>query len=203
MQITSAEYLQSAPRLSGCPKTGLPEIAIIGRSNVGKSSLINFVVDKKGLALTSSKPGKTKSINHFTINDEWYLVDLPGYGFAKISQKMREKWMEYTEEYLRRRETLVTVLLLIDANIPPQKLDIEFANWLGEKGIPFCIVFTKADKSKQTEVSKNIKDFLAKMSEYWEELPPHLITSAEKKRGKEEVLQYIAESLALYSQSKP
>jgi GTP-binding protein len=195
MKIQSAEFIGSAGSLAGCPKTEKPEFAFIGRSNVGKSSLINFLVQRAGLAQTSSKPGKTKSINHFLINKAWYLVDLPGYGYAAISQSTRTKWLKSTEEYLLKRKNLVSVFLLIDASIPPQKADIEFANWLGGKGIPFSITFTKTDKAKLGEVSKNIKSFKAKLLEHWEELPEMFITSAEKGTGKKEVLAYITSCL--------
>jgi GTP-binding protein len=195
MKIHSAEFIGSAGSIAGCPKTDLPEFAFIGRSNVGKSSLINFLVQKENLAQTSSKPGKTKSINHFLINKAWYLVDLPGYGYAAISQSTREKWIKSTEQYLLKRVNLVSVFLLIDGSIPPQKADLEFSNWLGEHGIPFSIVFTKTDKAKSGEVSKNIKAFKAKLLETWEELPELFITSAEKGTGQKEVLGYVTHCL--------
>lgn len=195
MKINSAEFAGSVGSVADCPKTDLPEFAFIGRSNVGKSSLINFLVEKANLAQTSSKPGKTKSINHFLINKAWYLVDLPGYGYAAISQSTREKWIKSTEQYLLKRANLVTVFLLIDGSISPQKIDLEFANWLGEHGIPFSIVFTKTDKAKSVEVNKNIKSFKAKLSETWEELPEIFITSVEKGLGKKEVLSYVTQCL--------
>jgi GTP-binding protein len=191
MKIQSAEYIGSAGSLAGCPKTEMPEFAFIGRSNVGKSSLINFVVERAGLAQTSSKPGKTRSINHFLINKAWYLVDLPGYGYAAISQTTRTKWLKSSEEYLLKRKNLATVFLLVDASISPQKIDLDFANWLGQYGIPFVIIFTKADKAKLGEVSRNIKSFKAKLSEQWEELPEIFMSSAEKGLGRKEILNYI------------
>lgn len=192
MKIQSAEYTGSAGTLAGCPKTELPEFAFIGRSNVGKSSLINFLTERAKLAQTSSRPGKTKSINHFLINNAWYLVDLPGYGYASISQSTREQWVKNTEQYILKRENLASVFLLVDGSIPPQKSDLEFVNWLGENGVPFAIVFTKTDKAKAGEVSRNIKAFKTKLLEEWEELPSILLTSAEKGTGRKEILDFIS-----------
>lgn len=191
MHISSANYIQSVPTISGCPKPNKPEFAFVGRSNVGKSSLINMITNRNGLAQTSNSPGKTKNINHFLINDEWYLVDLPGYGYAKTSQLQRGIWMKNLENYLTKRENLMNVFLLIDSNIKPQQKDIEFANWLGHNSIPFSIVFTKADKAKKAELAKNIEAFEDEMLKYWKELPPSFLTSAEKKIGRDEILNYI------------
>ncbi|MGZ5242346.1 MAG: ribosome biogenesis GTP-binding protein YihA/YsxC [Bacteroidia bacterium] len=191
MQINSAEYFVSSPNLESCPKTELPEFAFIGRSNVGKSSLINMLVAKKGMALVSGKPGKTRIINHFVINDEWYLVDLPGYGYAHVSQLQRGEWIKHTEEYLAKRPNLFNVFLLIDCRIEPQKKDLDFANWLGKYNIPFSIVFTKADKPRTTELQSNIATFKRAMKKDWAQLPPMFVTSATDKRGREEILSYI------------
>lgn len=191
MQIKSAEYFISSPNLAGCPKTDLPEFAFIGRSNVGKSSLINMLTGKKGLALVSGKPGKTRIINHFLINEEWFLVDLPGYGYAHVSQLQRGEWLKYTEEYLAKRQNLFNVFLLIDCRIEPQKKDLEFANWLGKYNIPFSIVFTKADKPRTTELQSNVATFKRAMKKDWAQLPPMFITSSSDKRGRDEIQDYI------------
>jgi GTP-binding protein len=195
LQIHSARYIQSSPDVTGCPKTDFPEFAFIGRSNVGKSSLINMVTGRAKLALTSSKPGKTRNINHFLINEKWYIVDLPGYGYAQISQLQRDLWLRNIQGYFLRRENLKNVFLLIDASIPPQKKDIEFANWMGEHQVPFCIVFTKTDKEKQLKMQLNVKAFKAELTKTWEELPMFIISSVEKKTGKEEILKYIGECM--------
>jgi GTP-binding protein len=191
MQIKSAKYLISAPGYDKCPKPDKPEYAFIGRSNVGKSSLINMLVNQKNLAKTSAQPGKTQLINHFVVNDSWYLVDLPGYGYARISQSSRRRWEQMIENYLRKRENLVNVFVLIDARHEPQKIDLEFVNKLGEWGVPFTLVFTKADKEKPGVVQRNEKQFLEKMRESWQFLPQSFVTSAEKKQGRDEVLQFI------------
>jgi GTP-binding protein len=175
------------------PKPDRPEYAFIGRSNVGKSSLINMLVNNEKLAKTSGTPGKTQLINHFNINNEWYIVDLPGYGFAKVSQGQRKKWEKMIEDYLRRRENLVNVFILIDSRHSPQKIDLEFINRLGEWQVPFCIVFTKADKENQRIVSANVKAFLEKMRASWQFLPQHFVTSAVKKMGRDKILQLIEE----------
>ena len=191
MQIKSAKYLISAPGYDKCPKPDKPEYAFIGRSNVGKSSLINMLVNQKNLAKTSAQPGKTQLINHFIVNDNWYLVDLPGYGYARISQSSRRRWEQMIENYLRKRENLVNVFVLIDARHEPQKIDLEFVNKLGEWGIPFTLVFTKADKEKPGVVQRNEKQFLEKMRESWQFLPQSFVTSAEKKTGRDEILHFI------------
>jgi len=196
MKITSAEYVISSPDFSKAPKPDKPEFAFIGRSNVGKSSLINMLADNHKLAKTSSSPGKTQMINHFIINGDWYLVDLPGYGFAKVSQTARNRWEQMIENYLRKRENLVNVFVLIDARHPPQKIDIDFINRLGKWEVPFSIVFTKSDKKTQKTVSQNVKLFIDKLREGWQFLPEHFVTSAAKKTGKEKLLSSIERAIA-------
>ena len=191
MLIKSAEYVISSARVDQCPQGELPEFAFIGRSNVGKSSLINMLTGRAGLAKTSATPGKTILINHFIINNEWYLVDLPGYGYAKRGQQQRDELQRMITGYILRREQMMNLFLLIDARHEPQRIDMEFIQWLGENGIPFSIVFTKADKLSKGKLAANIKHYLAELSKQWEELPPHFITSSETKQGKEEVLSYI------------
>lgn len=176
-----------------CPAPDKPEFAFIGRSNVGKSSLINMLADNQKLAKTSGTPGKTQMINHFLVNKEWYLVDLPGYGFAKVSQSSRRKWEQMIENYLRKRENLVNVFVLIDGRHSPQKIDLEFVNKLGLWEVPFTLVFTKADKETQKIVSQNVKDFLQKMREDWQFLPRHFVTSSVKKQGRDNILSFIDE----------
>ena len=193
MVIKSAEYLISSPDWEKCPSPVWPEYAFIGRSNVGKSSLINILANNEKLAKTSGTPGKTQMINHFAINSAWYLVDLPGYGFAKRSLSQRRQWQQMIENYLRKRPNLVSVFVLIDSRHQPQKIDLEFVNQLGEWNIPFSLVFTKADKSTQAEVSRNVKTFLNKMKETWQFLPPSFVTSTVKKTGREAILTYIDE----------
>ncbi|MBN9298414.1 MAG: YihA family ribosome biogenesis GTP-binding protein [Filimonas sp.] len=200
MIIKKASYLISSPSVDLCPKGDRPEYAFIGRSNVGKSSLINMLCNNQKLAKTSASPGKTQAINHFTIESAakekgaltpWYLVDLPGYGYAVTAQKTRRTWEQMIENYLRKRENLVNVFVLIDSRHEPQKIDLEFVNALGEWEIPFCIVFTKADKNKPKATEKNTKAFLDAMRETWQFLPPSFITSAIDKRGKDEILDLI------------
>ena len=174
-----------------CPKDNKPEYAFIGRSNVGKSSLINMLTNHKGLAKTSATPGKTLLINHFIINNEWYLVDLPGYGFAKRSKKEVLKLEQMISGYILQREQLVNVFLLVDVRLEPQKIDLEFIQWLGDSSVPFAIVFTKADKLSASKVSQNVEAYKKVLSETWEELPPIFVTSSDKKQGREEVLDYI------------
>ena len=193
MEIKKAEFTLSAPKVSMCPKDNKPEYAFIGRSNVGKSSLINMLTNRKGLAKTSATPGKTLLINHFIINDEWYLVDLPGYGFAKRSKKELQKLEQMISGYILQREQLVNVFLLIDVRLEAQKIDQEFIQWLGDSSVPFAIVFTKADKLSATKVNQNVEAYKKVLSETWEELPPIFITSSDKKTGREEVLNYIEE----------
>lgn len=206
MEILSASYLVSAPRHELCPTPDRPEFAFIGRSNVGKSSLINMLTRQKGLAKTSGTPGKTQLINHFSVQSaaapepaarraSWYLVDLPGYGYAKVSQTQRRAWGKMITDYLRQRENLTTVFVLIDSRHNPQAIDLDFLAQLGEWEIPFSLVFTKADKSTQREVSANVKRFLQKMREEWQFLPRAFVTSAEKFHGRKELLGYIGELL--------
>jgi GTP-binding protein len=198
MIIKSAEYLISNAEWDKCPKPVMPEYAFIGRSNVGKSSLINMLANNDKLAKTSGTPGKTQLINHFLINQAWYLVDLPGYGFAKVSQSARRRWEQMIENYLRKRENLVNVFVLIDSRHTPQKLDLEFINQLGEWQVPFNLVFTKADKNTQVETSRNVKAFLNKLKEDWEFLPAHFITSTVKKTGRDAILGFIDEMNAQF-----
>ncbi|MFN2438564.1 MAG: ribosome biogenesis GTP-binding protein YihA/YsxC [Chitinophagaceae bacterium] len=195
MEIIQAVYLISSPSIEHCPKPDRPEYAFIGRSNVGKSSLINALTNKKELAKVSGSPGKTQLINHFNItsNDkkEWFLVDLPGYGFAKRSQTQRKSWQKMIAEYIRKRENLVTLFVLIDSRHEPQLIDLKFINQLGEWQIPFSLVFTKADKSTQKLTSANVKRFMEELKERWEELPLHFVTSAVKRTGIKQILSYI------------
>jgi ribosome biogenesis GTP-binding protein YsxC/EngB len=191
MIIKSATFLQSVVDWRKCPVPDLPEYAFIGRSNVGKSSLINMLVNNRKLAKTSSKPGKTQTINHFLINKDWYLVDLPGYGYASISKAMREKWQKMIDDYLTKRENLQLVFVLIDSRLEPQKIDLAFISNLGERGIPFSIIFTKTDKVSQAKVQSNVQKFYNKLAEEWEEMPFRLLSSAETGKGKEEILNYI------------
>jgi len=191
MNIKKAEFVISNTEPGRCPKDGRPEYAFIGRSNVGKSSLINMLAGVKGLALTSSTPGKTRLINHFLINNAWYLVDLPGYGYARQGKKGREKIREIIDDYLDEREELTCLFVLLDCRHEPQKIDLEFINQLGESGIPFAIIFTKIDKISRSKLEGNAALYKAKLLETWEELPPIFYTSAEHKKGKDEVLDYI------------
>ena len=193
MEIKKAEFTLSAPMVSMCPKDNKPEYAFIGRSNVGKSSLINMLTNRKGLAKTSATPGKTLLINHFIINDDWYLVDLPGYGFAKRSKKELQKLEQMISGYIPQREQLVNVFLLVDVRLEAQKIDLEFIQWLGDSSVPFAIVFTKADKLSATKVNQNVEAYKKVLSETWEELPPIFVTSSDKKQGRDEVLDYIEE----------
>lgn len=191
MEIKSAEFVISNTRIDRCPQDGLPEYAFIGRSNVGKSSLINMLTGRNKLAMTSSTPGKTLLINHFLINKQWYLVDLPGYGYAQRGKKQQEELKQIIENYVLEREALTCLFVLIDCRHEPQRIDLEFIEWLGENGVPFAIIFTKADKLSATRVRENVTAYLNRLSEQWEELPPHFITSSEKRLGRQEVLDYI------------
>ncbi|MDI9875930.1 ribosome biogenesis GTP-binding protein YihA/YsxC [Flectobacillus rivi] len=193
MKITQASFLMSNSTYQQCPKADKPEYAFIGRSNVGKSSLINSIVRKKNLAKTSQTPGKTQLINHFFINEDWYLVDLPGYGYAKVSKVEREKFEKMINEYLTLRTNLVCTFVLIDVRHEPQKVDVEFMQKLGENGLPFCIVFTKADKLSNTAVNKNLAIYEQIMLETWEEMPQYFVTSSVNGTGREEILAYIDE----------
>lgn len=193
MEIKSATFTISSAKLSQCPQDVKMEFAFIGRSNVGKSSLINMLTNHKGLAKTSATPGKTLLINHFLINNEWYIVDLPGYGFAKRSKSVQRDIEDMISSYILHREQLANVFLLIDVRHNPQKIDIEFMTWLGENGIPFSIVFTKADKLSASQLRSNVDSYMQSLMEGWEELPPYFITSSEKKQGREPLLNYIEE----------
>ncbi len=186
-----AEFIISSPDVKGCPRADRPEYAFIGRSNVGKSSLINMLMQRKGLAKTSATPGKTQLINHFNVSDAWYLVDLPGYGFAKVPKPVRQKLEKMIADYILQRTNLVNVFVLIDARHTPQTIDLEFMEWLGMSGIPFSMVFTKMDKLKAMDRNANIRAYNDKMLESWEELPVQFLTSAETAEGREEVLSYI------------
>ena len=193
MDIKSAEFVMSNTRIDRCPQTGLPEYAFIGRSNVGKSSLINMLTRKPKLAMTSATPGKTMLINHFIINKSWYLVDLPGYGYAQRGKKAKDKLTQMIESYILDREQMTNLFLLIDIRHEPLTIDLEFIEWLGENGVPFAIIFTKADKLGTQRQRENVEKYLARLSEQWEELPPHFVTSSEKGLGRNEVLDYIEE----------
>jgi GTP-binding protein len=191
MIVKSAEFICSNTQISRLPPPVKPEYAFIGRSNVGKSSLINMLVAKKGLAKTSQTPGKTQLINHFYINDLWYLVDLPGYGYARISKSKKEDWNKFIRAYLDKRESLQCVMVLIDSRLEPQKIDIEFCNWLGEKGLSFVLIFTKADKQSSIKTDQNIAKFKKAMLATFDEVPPIFVTSAETQLGRDEVLGFI------------
>jgi GTP-binding protein len=193
MEITSATYIISSPKVENCPKPDMPEYAFIGRSNVGKSSLINMLTGQNNLAKTSNTPGKTQLINHFLINKEFYIVDLPGYGFAKVSQNMRAQWEKMIADYLQQRTNLVTVFVLIDSRHEPQPIDLAFLRKLGEWNIPFNVVFTKADKSTQRDAAKNVRRFVEAMKLEWEFIPQTFLTSSEKRLGRKPMLQFIAE----------
>lgn len=191
MKIQEAKYVMSNSDYLKCPSPDIPEYAFIGRSNVGKSSLINMLVEKKSLAKTSQQPGKTQLINHFEINNAWYLVDLPGYGYAKVSKSEREKWETMISDYLYNRENLVCTFVLIDIRHSAMAVDLEFMSALGDAGIPFHIIFTKADKLKAYQVALQVEAYTLKLSEIWEEIPPHFVTSAEKNEGRDAVLNTI------------
>lgn len=193
MIIKTAEFVISNTDVKKCPDSALPEYAFIGRSNVGKSSLINMITAHKGLAMTSQKPGKTQLINHFLINKSWHLVDLPGYGYARLGQSNREKLKTIIETYILDREQLTCLFILLDCRHEPQKIDLEFIEWAGEHGVPFALVFTKADKLSRGRLSANVEAYKQKLRESWEELPPIFVTSSEKKEGRDELLAYIDE----------
>lgn len=191
MIIKSAEFTKSSNRWQDCPAAKLPEYAFIGRSNVGKSSLINAMLNRKDLAKTSQTPGKTQLINHFLINENWYLTDLPGYGYAKVSKTVRKDFEKLITNYILNRKNLVNLFVLVDIRHTPQKIDLEFMEWCGESGVPFSIIFTKADKLKPNVATQNVNIYKTKLLETWEELPEIYITSAEKKEGGEEILNFI------------
>ena len=191
MEIISAEFVISNTDVKKCPAGIFPEYAFIGRSNVGKSSLINMLTARKGLAMTSATPGKTMLINHFLINKNWYLVDLPGYGYARRGQKGKDQIRTIIEDYILEREQMTNLFVLIDSRLEPQNIDLEFMEWLGENGIPFSIIFTKADKLKGGRLKMNINNYLRELSKEWEELPPYFISSSENRTGRTEILDYI------------
>ena len=191
MEITSAEFVISNTDVKKCPAGIFPEYAFIGRSNVGKSSLINMLTARKGLAMTSATQGKTMLINHFLINKNWYLVDLPGYGYARRGQKGKDQIRTIIEDYILEREQMTNLFVLIDSRLEPQNIDLEFMEWLGENGIPFSIIFTKADKLKGGRLKMNINAYLRELSKQWEELPPYFISSSENRTGRTEILNYI------------
>lgn len=193
MVIKSATFVVSNTKVSALPLPDMPEYAFIGRSNVGKSSLINMLVNQQGLAKTSQKPGKTQLINHFLINEKWYIVDLPGYGYAKVSKSSREKWEKFIRAYLTKRENLQCVFVLIDSRLEPQKIDLEFCSWLGECGIPFALVYTKADKQSGPKTDQNVAKFNKTLLGWFEELPSYFVTSSENGSGKDQVLGFINE----------
>jgi len=193
MHIHSATFTGSHPSLSHCPPSSQPEYAFIGRSNVGKSSLINMLTQRKGLAKISGKPGKTRLINRFLINDSWYLTDLPGYGYAKVSRVQQEKFAGMIADYILKRENLTNLFLLIDVRLPPQVIDLDFMNWLGENEVPFAMVFTKIDKLTGIKVQKQVRAYNKKVAEYWAELPVQFLSSAETSAGRVEILSYIGE----------
>lgn len=191
MEIKSAEFVISNSQIDKCPQHSMPEYAFIGRSNVGKSSLINMLTGRKGLAMTSATPGKTLLINHFLINGNWYLVDLPGYGYAQRGKKEQEKLKHIIEDYVLEREQLTSLFVLIDSRLEPQPIDLEFITWLGENDVPFGIIFTKADKLGRGGLAENVRRFLDRLSEEWEELPPHFISSSKDRTGRDDILGYI------------
>ncbi|TWR27422.1 YihA family ribosome biogenesis GTP-binding protein [Mucilaginibacter pallidiroseus] len=192
MIIKSADFICSNTQVSKLPLPLKPEYAFIGRSNVGKSSLINMLTQKKGLAKTSQTPGKTQLINHFLVNEDWYIVDLPGYGYARISKSKKEDWDKFIRNYLDKRESLQCVMVLIDSRLEPQKIDLAFCNWLGEKGLPFILIFTKADKQGSLKTDQNVAKFRKALMTTFEEAPQHFVTSSETQAGRDEVLAFIA-----------
>lgn len=198
--VKSAEFVKSSPDYRQSPKADKPEFAFIGRSNVGKSSLINALVNKKDLAKTSSQPGKTQLINHFLIDQDWYLVDLPGYGYARVSRDNRAVWGKMIRNYILKRENLLNVYLLIDSRHSPQKIDIEFMNFLGENSVPFTIVFTKIDKQTANKTNENLRNYKNELLKYWEELPQIILTSAEKRQGLEELMDSIKSIIPYYNE---
>lgn len=201
MQIKSAEFIMSNSDVAKCPTNPLPEYAFIGRSNVGKSSLINMLMLRKNLAKTSGRPGKTQLINHFLINKNWHLVDLPGYGYARVSKTSKKVFQKFITDYFLKREQLLCAFVLVDVRHEPQKIDLEFMAWMGEHQIPFCIVFTKADKEKPKALERNVEVYKTKLLEFWEEVPQYFITSAADNTGREELLNYIDGINSSYHQS--
>lgn len=197
-QVIKAEFVKSSPRTEDCPSDGLPEFALVGRSNVGKSSLLNSLVRRKSLALISKKPGKTRLINHFRINDSWYLVDLPGYGYAVASRDLRTDWNKFTKDYFLNRSSLVSVFLLVDASIPPRKSDLEYASWLGQNQIPMTLIFTKCDKRKKERKggrrpAENVREFEELICKFFKSMPPWIMTSSVTKQGRNEILVHMSQ----------
>jgi GTP-binding protein len=201
MLIKTSEFVKSSKEVASCPDPDKPEFAFIGRSNVGKSSLINMLCGKNSLAKTSASPGKTQLINHFLINKEWYLVDLPGFGYATVSKELRSDFEKMIAGYITLRKNLICVFVLIDSRHPPQKIDLEFMEWLGENNISFVVVFTKSDKLTKNELAKNIENYKQHLLQSWEELPQYFVTSSEKKNGKEELIGYIEENIVFFKTS--
>ena len=201
MRVTKSEFTTSSAKVEQCPETDKPEFAFIGRSNVGKSSLTNMICERKSLAKTSGSPGKTRLINHFLLNDSWYLVDLPGFGYAKVSKKDRASFMRLIYDYFEKRENMVNAFVLVDCRVEPQKIDLDFMEWLGTKRIPFSIVFTKIDKLSSTELKKNLALYKKKLLETWEETPQFFLTSATSKHGQEEVLNYIDYCIKIWEEA--
>lgn len=191
MKIKSAEFVVSNSDVTKCPKDQIPEYAFIGRSNVGKSSLINMLMQRKSLAKTSGRPGKTQLINHFLINKNWFLVDLPGYGYARVSKSAKKVFQKFITQYFEKRQQLVLAFVLIDCRHEPQPVDMEFMRWMGENQVPFCIIFTKADKLKPNALTRNVENYSQKMLESWEEMPQYFVTSSSKSTGRDELLEYI------------
>ncbi len=202
MRIKQAEFIISNTNFKKCPKPDLPEYAFVGRSNVGKSSLINMLTERRSLAKTSSKPGKTQLINHFLINKLWYLVDLPGYGYAGVSKTLRFEFARFSKNYLLKRENLICLFVLIDSRLKPQAIDLEFMQWLGENRIPFAICFTKQDKLSKKESIKNLNNYKNELLKGWEELPQIFLSSATKKSGKENILTFIANTNKVYKSAQ-
>ncbi|MGC1244275.1 MAG: ribosome biogenesis GTP-binding protein YihA/YsxC [Chryseosolibacter sp.] len=199
MEIKQAEFVSSEADVKRCPSPDKPEFAFIGRSNVGKSSLLNMLTKRKNLAKTSNKPGKTQTINHFIINDQWYLVDLPGYGYASVSKEKRAGFGKIIENYVLKRENLHCLFVLIDSRLEPQKIDLAFIQWVGEKDIPLCLVFTKADKLTKNQLKRNLAVYESTLHQQWEDLPSMLVTSSETEMGKEDLLSFIEKALAQQS----
>ncbi|MDQ1098288.1 MULTISPECIES: ribosome biogenesis GTP-binding protein YihA/YsxC [Chryseobacterium] len=202
MVIKTATFVKSSGKWQDCPEPNIPEYAFIGRSNVGKSSLINAMMNHKDLAKTSQTPGKTQLINHFLVNESWYLTDLPGYGYAKVSKSIRKDFEKLITNYILNRRNLVNLFVLVDSRHTPQKIDLEFIQWCGESGVPFSIVFTKADKLKPNAVIKNVEDYKAELHKTWEDLPELYVTSAEKKEGGDEILKFIEKTNAFLINNK-
>ncbi len=191
MEVYKTTFVKSSSHLDQCPESGFPEVAFIGRSNVGKSSLVNMLTNNKKLAKVSGRPGKTQLINHFLLDDRWYLVDLPGYGWARVSKTDKEKWGEMIHDYLLNRENLLNVFVLVDSRLDPQAIDVEFINWLGEKAIPFSIIFTKSDKQSKNKTQSSVAKYKKTLKANWAELPPSFVSSSINKEGREQILEYI------------